>query len=283
METLLVTEIAFPKVALGQDSEGNTFYIKNGDLFLNETCEVQLDGKLATLKELNYDILALIKKYGDKDGLIKTEKLKEIEHSKQFDRIFQIDEDKWCFPSYSIKTLIEIIISNDLWDMTRIRISKTRFKVISRATLYGIDFQKAILRAAKKGVAVTRLYSSDFKEWTDEGVFADFLIKLTMSKEGFVEFNSWQAIGRENTLFFVHGILDKSLEYFTHIDFAYHHTSLQEIRKLLQNSKDKPVLNFKEKILRLDGFIKTDIGFELMRNFYPIDNLVDEYYNCSLM
>lgn len=280
METLQVIKNILPGVAVGQDAKGNIRYIMNGDLYLDKTCEVEVNEKSATLKELNYNISFFIEKYGDKDGLIGTDKLQEIKLSKPFDRIFQL-EDKWVFPSYPIKKLIEIVISNNLWKETRISISKTRFKVISGATIFGIDFKKAILKAAKEGISATHLYWSDYKEWTHLGVFADFLIKITTTKEGFIEFNSWQAIGNEETLFFVHGILGESFNCFTHIDFAYHHTSLDEIQKLLSNGKDKPVLTFKEKILRLDGQIKIDIVFELMSIFFPIDNLVDEYYHCS--
>ena len=280
METLHVTKNILPGIALGQDNKGNVFYIMNGDLYLDKTCEVEINEKSATLKELNYDLSFFVAKYGDKDGLISTDKLKEIKLSKPFDRIFQL-EDKWCFPSYPIKELIEIVISYDLWKVTRISISKTRFKIIGRATIFGIDFKKAIIKAVKEGISTTHLYWSDFKEWTHLGVFADFLIKITMTKEGFIEFNSWQAIGNEGTLFFVHGILNERFNAFTHIDFAYHHTSLDEIQKLLQHGKDKPVLTFKEKILRLDGQINIDIGFELMTIFFPIDNLVDEYYHCT--
>ena len=280
METLRVIRNILPGVALGQDSQGNSFYIMNGDLYLDKVCEVEINGKSATLKELNYDIFSLIQIYGDNDGLVETCKLEEAKFSKPFDRIFKI-EDKFCFPSYPIKKLIEIIISKNLWTSTRIAISKTRFKSITRATVFGIDFRKAIIKAIKEGISVTHLYWSDFKEWTDQGVFADFLIKITKSKEGLIELNSWQAVGSERTLFFVHGIFDESHKNFIHLDFAYHHTSIDEIQKLLLSGKDKPVLTKKEKILRLDGEIDTDIGFELMRIFFPIDNLVDEYYYCS--
>lgn len=271
----------FPGVSLGRDSDLNTYYITNGDLYLDDDCEIEISGKTCTLKELSYEISFFTKELGDKDGLINTANLKEIKLSKPFDRIFQI-KDKWCFPSYSIKKLIEIVISNDLWPATRISISKTRYKTIARATVYGINFKQALLKAARTGISTTHLYCSDFKKWSHLGVFADFLIKITRNKERLLEFNGWQAIGSEETLFFVHGIIDEDFSCFTHIDFAFHHTSLDEIQKLLSNGKDKPELTFKEKILRLDGQIKVDIGFELMSSFFPIDNLVDEYYHCLL-
>lgn len=269
-----------PGVALGQDIHGNSFYIMNGDLYLDKTCEVEMNGKSAILKELTYDISSLVQKYGDKDGLIETGKLEETILSKPLDRIFRID-DKLCFPLYPIKKLVEIIISNNLWKSTRIAISKTRFKIVARATVFGIDFRNAILKATKEGISITHLYWSDFKNWSDLGAFADFLIKITKTKKGILEFNCWQAIGSEETLFFVHGIFDKNLKNFSHLDFAYHHTSLSEIQKLLSSNKDKPVLKFKEKILRLDGEIEIEIGFELMSLFFPMDKLVDEYYHCG--
>lgn len=278
METVHITKNIFPGVALGQTSMGNIFYIMNGDLYLDKSCDVLINEKTATLKELNYDITHFIEKYGDKDSLISTQYLQEIKQSKPFDRIFEI-ENKWCFPSYSIKRLTEIAISNDLWNAARISISKTRFRVISRATIFGVDFQRAIFKAVKEGISVTHLYCPNYKDWTHLGVFADFLIKVTKTKEGLIEFNSWQAIGEEENLFFVHGIINDKLTYFIHIDFAYHHCSLEEIQKLLSNGKEKPILTFKEKIFRIDGQIEIDLGFELMRIFFPIDRLVDEYYH----
>jgi len=279
MERVQVIKTILPGLALGQDRQGTNFFIINGDLYLDKSCDVAINGKSAILKELNYDVSTLIEEYGDKDGLIVTSKLKETIFSKPLDRVYEID-NKFCFPSYPIKELLEIIISNNLWPSTRIAISKTRFKTAARAKVFGIDFRKAILKAATDGISVTRLYSSDFKEW-DLGVFSDFLIKITKTKEDILEFNSWQAVGNEGPLFFVHGIFDKTLVNFNHIDFSYHHTSLNEIQKLLSSGKDRPVLTCKEKILRLDGEIRIETGFELMRIFFPIDSLVDEYYSCA--
>jgi hypothetical protein len=277
---LKIIKKIFPGVALGQDNEGNLFYVQNGDLFLNDSCEVEVGDKVATLQELNYDLNYIKDKYGDKDNLIHSWLLTQTKFSKPFDRIFQI-ENKWCFASYSCKKLVEIVFVNDLWRSTRISVSKNRITSVSRAAVFGINFKNAILKALKNGRSVTHLYWSDYKEWQHRGIFADFLIKITMTKDNVAEFNAWQAIGTEEALFFVHGILDKSFQNFTHIDFAYHYTNLEEIQKLLQYTKDKPILTSKKKILRIDGEITVDIAFELMRSFFPIDNLVDEYYTVT--
>lgn len=151
-------------------------------------------------------------------------------------------------------------------------------KVIARVPVFGIDFNKAILSAVRNGNSTAHFYSPKVKKWGDLGTFADFLIKINKNKEKLLVFQAWQAIEKEETLFFVHGILSRDLKYFTHIDFAYHYTSLDEIQKLIHNGEEKPILSSKEKILRLDGQIPFDTGFELMRAFFPIDNLVDEYY-----
>jgi hypothetical protein len=176
---------------------------------------------------------------------------------------------------------METAISNNLWNTARISVSKTRFRVTSRATIFGVNFQKAIFKAIKKGISITHLYCPTKKDWSHLGVFADFLIKVTSTKEGMIEFNSWQAIGEEENLFFVHGIINDKCTFFVHIDFAYHQCSIEEIQKLLSNGKEKPILMLKKKVFRMDGQIEIDVGFELMRFFFPIDRLVDEYYKGS--
>jgi len=280
MKTIQVNKMFFPGVGLGKDKEGNNVFVLNGDLYLDNVCDAFVDGNLAVPVVFNYEISELIKGVSDKDGLICISKLKEISKSTAYNRIFEI-KGKWCFPYYSSKDLVEIAFNNNLWSQAKIKISKTRYKSIARAMLFGVDFKKAIINAINSGISVTHLYCPHKKDWSEFGIFADFLIKITKTKDGNIEFNSWQAIDKEEVLYFVHGILDKPGNFFSHLDFAYHYSNLQEIYKLISTHKEKPNLIFKEKIFRLDGQIELAVGFKLMHNFFPIDYLIDEYYQES--
>jgi hypothetical protein len=276
--TVQILNRIFPGIALGINSFEKKIYVMHGDLKMGEECLVEITENKGILEEFNYDLDTLTEKYGDKDKLIHANSLIELKQSRPLDRIFEINGN-WCFPDYSIRHLLEISIENGLLSNTRLKISKTRYKSISRANYFGLDFINAINKTIEKGIEVSYYYCAEKKEWSHMGGFADYLIKLNINKDKNIEFNAWQAIGDENTLFYVHGIIEQEKKWFIHIDFAYHHTEIEEIAKLFLEHKKKPILLNKEKLFRIDGKISIEIGFDLIRTFFPLSELATEYYN----
>ena len=56
MEIVHIIKNILPGISLRQDDNGNRYYVMNGDLYLNENCEVEIHKKNASLKETNYDL-----------------------------------------------------------------------------------------------------------------------------------------------------------------------------------------------------------------------------------
>ena len=279
--TIKITKVLSLGIGIGKDTEGNTIPVINGDLFLNSNCDVVFNGNTAVPKQFDYVIEDLIKDFCDKDHLISTNELKEIPKSKVDDRIFELNS-KWCVPEYASKKLVEIAFENKLWNQAKIKIDTIRHRTIARATYFGVNFVEAINEAIKTGESITHLFCPHQKDWSEQGLFADFLIKITKTKKGNIEFNGWQAIGNEACVYYVHGIFDISNSFFEHIDFAYHeHYSISTVKQLITTHKGKPKLKSKNKIFRLDGEIEVSIGFQLMKYFFPIDKLMDEFYECT--
>lgn len=60
--TLKIIKTIIPGVALGQDNDGNTFHVNNGDIYADQYCEVNIIGDIAIPKVFDYNISYFIKK-----------------------------------------------------------------------------------------------------------------------------------------------------------------------------------------------------------------------------
>lgn len=108
-----------------------------------------------------------------------------------------------------------------------------------------------------------------------------FLVRLTTNKENETELDAWQTLIGDGRLHYCHGIMHENRKIFHHLDFACHDTTKGEIKKLFYGKIHRPDLLDKSKIFRLDdneGRINFDFAFSLMTEFFPLDELIDEYY-----
>ena len=278
MTTVQIIEQATPGMAWGVSNDGNRILVSGGDIFLNKQCEVILRDGFAVPAKLNYELPLLQKKFGDKDGLIPFCVLKEYENSSEKRRIFELD-NHICLPSENCSNLLSIAYELDFEKKSRIEITRSTGGVRCAAMIYGIDFEKALKKCLQNGIVKSYLYCP-VRRAIEDGFFADFLIRLTRNKSKQVELNAWQVIDKDTRLYYVHGIILEDGSGFLHLDFAYHNTTREYIEKLLANIKENPVLSHKQKIFRVDdssGKIGFSLAFALMKNFFPLDHLVDEY------
>ena len=90
----------------------------------------------------------------------------------------------------------------------------------------------------------------------------------------------WQIIGDGNEVLFAHGLINKITFKFNHFDLASHYVDPIMIPKLLYNKERMDLLE-KTKWIRVDGEITEDQVFDMMKMFFPLDHLVDEFREIS--
>ena len=113
----------------------------------------------------------------------------------------------------------------------------------------------------------------------DKGVYADLFILGNFNEDDF-QIQLWQIIGDGNEVLFAHGLINKITFKFNNFDLASHYVDPIMIPKLLYNKERMDLLE-KTKWIRVDGEITEDQVFDMMKMFFPLDHLVDEFREIS--
>ena len=102
------------------------------------------------------------------------------------------------------------------------------------------------------------------------------LVNLSKDQNGLITIECWQGVEGENYVFYIHGIIDESGG-FQHFDGAIIGFDLQDIELLFSENRKLKGGTYK-KLFRLDGNIKKEDVFEIANRFFPLDKLIDEYF-----
>lgn len=261
--------------SIGKITNGKFVYIKNGDL-LNmpytrciET-GTENDKILAEIIE-TYENDKVIQKQYDGEGLIDT-KLITVLNS----QIYQI-ENKWFFPDKRINTLLTFLINKPgLWEKSKVKLVSKRSSN-SRLISFGISFKSALKKIETSGFSKARLYCEDKQRFTKEGVIAEMLASSYLDKNGNLTLEIWQGVEGVHEVFYSHGIMNNKMNSFTHFDCAIINLNIADKSNLFNLNK-KIKSGAYNKLFRIDGIIKNECIFEIANKFFPLDNLIDEYF-----
>jgi|GEM_PF-2295273 len=266
------------QLAFGIDENGKKHMVFGGDLCHGETIEVEsYKGYPETFinPKVNYESIEIFSEYFDKDGLIEFDKLVEVKSkSKPFHRIYEI-ENYWVFPDRKIKHHVEYLYDTNLISNSRIKITNSWSSVVSGAEVYGINYIDLLKKVIEERKSISSWFICEREKDFDKGVYADLFI-LGNFNEKDLQIQLWQIIGEGNEILFAHGLIDRETFKFNHFDLATHHVNPMMIPELIYNKRRIDLIN-KEKWLRIDGDIKQEDVFELIKIFFPIDYLVDEF------
>ncbi|MBK8271300.1 MAG: hypothetical protein IPK83_24460 [Planctomycetes bacterium] len=146
--------------------------------------------------------------------------------------------------------------------------------------MYGVSFKKAVDIALSKRLAKSRFWIPPERQ-TESVFYAQLLVKVARQKAsngGNLNVEAWQWIGDGIEVDYVHMILNPNTMIVNHLDGALiHYNSELEIATMF-NTADKQKGCMYEKYFRLDGHIPMDSAIEMVRAFFPIQELVDEYF-----
>lgn len=140
-----------------------------------------------------------------------------------------------------------------------------------------MTFQKAIEKLNKSGLSKARLYCETRNDFTKDGVIAEMLANTSVTKDGSVKLEVWQGVENVNEVFYAHGLMNKGKNLFYHFDCAVIDYDIKDKNRLFSENKKIKSGHYK-KLFRVDGCIDTSNIFELANRFFPLDTLIDEYF-----
>lgn len=265
-------------LAFGIDGKGEKHMVFGGDLCYGETIEVEPyneESRMFINPKINYDSIDIFSEYFDKDGLIDFRKLKEVKHkSKPFQRIYELG-GYWVFPQRKIQFHIEYLYENNLIQNSRIKITKSWSSILGRAPVYAVNYIDLLKKVIERRESISSWFICEREKDFDKGVYADLFV-LGNFNESDLQIQLWQIIGEGDEILFAHGLIDRETFKFKHFDLATHYVHPMMIPRLIYDKQRIDLIN-KEKWLRVDGVIEGESVFELIKMFFPIDYLVDEF------
>jgi len=264
--------------AKGFDDNGKEYFVIGGDLCYGESIEIvkylNKDDIWINVK-VDYSEIEIFSNHFDKHGLIDFNKLKEvISHSRPNRRVYELD-GYWVFVENRIIKLVEYLYNNKLIDKSRIKITKYWKSTFLRANVFGIDYSNLLKKVIKKKEAVSSWYICEKKRDFNEGIYADLFI-IGNFNETDLQIQLWQIIGEGSEVLYAHGLLDKEYINFNHFDIATHNIDPIIIPGFLYEKKRMELIE-KKKWIRIDGQINEKHVFNLIKMFFPLDHLVNEF------
>lgn len=255
--------------------------VLNGDLIDGDFADCKL---LQPANKLEYfEILMtfennlIIEKYKDKYGLID---LKEIKPTK-YEDVF-IKENKFIFVNHKAVNVINYLQQIKNQNLFDIKIRFTNQRIISsRAWVFGITFQKALELKNTHGVlSPARFYCQNKRQFAGLGVIAEMLVNTYIHNKHYLNIQIWQGIENDPIVYYAHGIIDKTNKYFTHFDCSEIIFSKEDKNTLFKKNQSLKGGEYK-KILKIDGKIDTEIVYKIARLYFPLDELIDEYFEIN--
>ena len=272
-----------PGMARGIDESGIEHFVLGGDLCYGEIIEAvpsKESSKILVNHKVNYDNVEIFSKYFDEEGLIEFQKLKEVKHkSKPHSRIYELD-GYWVFVEMRIKNQVEYLYQNALIESSKIRITRSWATMTGRAPVYSVNYLNLLKKVIAKREAVSSWFICEKEKDFDKGVYADLYI-LGNFNENDLQIQLWQIIGQGDEVLFAHGLIDKNTFKFNHFDLASHYIDPIMIPRLIY-AKQRMDLMKKTKWMRVDGEISEEQIFEMIKMFFPLDYLVDEFREIPL-
>ncbi|MBZ4219871.1 MAG: hypothetical protein LAC69_06790 [Chlorobium sp.] len=263
--------------ALGKTVSDEIVFLMNGDLIDDKQANAfvltkEIDCITAEIEE-TFNNESLLLCLLDDDKLIKTSFINTVLRN----NVIEI-KGKWFFLDHRIKKMVKYICFEypELWKDSKISLITERVQS-SRAVHFGVTFQSAIEKIKKEKFHKARLYCENIKDFSENGVIAEMLVNISTDKNNLINLEVWQGVKEEHEVYYAHGILNGDGKTFTHFDCAVIDYSITDKEILFEKNQKIKGGGYK-KLFRIDGNIDKHYMFELANRFFPLDNLIDEYF-----
>ena len=263
--------------AMGKNQEGEPVFVSNGDLAQSSTVRGVWTGRkdqyhLAELFE-TYNNEEKLEELRNDNGLILTGDILEIISP----HVFRIAE-KWVFPHHRVRRIVDYLLQHrNLWDASKLHLVNRR-TVVSSAIMFGLTFKSAMEKMQAKKVSTARLYCDKKSLFAGQGVVAEMLAHTYLDPDGFATLQVWQGVESEENVFYAHGRMNRGMSAFTHFDCAIIDYDISDRERIFRENKGIRSGQY-QKLFQIDGeSIQTDDIYELANRFFPLDNLIDEFF-----
>jgi hypothetical protein len=170
-----------------------------------------------------------------------------------------------------------LLNSPDLWKYSAIRVQSGR-PTVSKAPVYGVPFRKALDIVLREGVHISTF---QIPKKNIDAYYSTLVVRLSRQQGqtgAELQLDAWQWIGKDVYVDYVHAILTDDATQVVHLDGALMSFSCEsDIESFLWNNK-KHKCAHKEKYFRVDAALPLDEAVLLIRAFFSVEEMADEYF-----
>jgi len=166
-----------------------------------------------------------------------------------------------------------------LWPNTAFRVQAVKsIEVVSRGPVRGVPFQKAVEIVLREREHKSTFWIPDEEsDW----LYATLVTRLRRQKDpngAKLVLEAWEWIGSGMEVYYAHVILTDDASEVVHIDGALVHFSCEsDARNLFLTGVKNKGISY-EKYFRVDAALSVDDAVLLVKAFFPIEEMVDEYF-----
>lgn len=187
------------------------------------------------------------------------------------------------YADWRIGRVLEYLLTQpSLWECSAIRVEPSDH-IAGRAPIFGVPFRRAIEIALSEGLTKSVFWIPKAGQ-AENVLYSQLLVRVAKRKESngnLIMVESWEWIGEGIEVIYAHMILTPDASRVIHLDGAViAFESDCEVTSIFQTGNKRKGCKY-EKYFRLDGEIKIENAFQLIRSFFPVEELVDEYFEYS--
>jgi hypothetical protein len=214
----------------------------------------------------------------DNDGLVPTSELIINKKNNSFDLYLRKFPKVEVFPHIQLSSVIPILSrTSSLWASACLDI-KAFPPMSGRIQIFGVPLIRAFKEVQKKGITKSHFALLKESYEQDRGTPADLLIHVSRNRKdvpNIVEIEIWEDVRISSEVFYGHSFCDYETEIVNHLDCATMHFSEEQKLQIFQGGV-KIKGNSYQKHFRVDGKISLIIALDLMRAYFPIEELFNE-------
>ena len=218
----------------------------------------------------------LIRTVTTKDGLVPTNELVVDKNELRL----SVDDTVTVVPHWRIDSLVpDLMKDTSLWSNAAIRIQSSR-SLIGRARIFGVSFRRAIEESLKQRLVKSVFYVPPEYQLENE-LYSRLLVRINRRKDNkanFLNLEAWEWIGEGIEIDYAHMIMPVDASHVSHLDCAVIEFDSKTTISNIFSTGDKMKGNSYQKLFRLDGKLSLEKSISLIRRFFPIEELVDEYF-----
>lgn len=213
----------------------------------------------------------------DDDGLVSMEHIEsEMYFYSRELRIKATNQQVFVDP-YARGVLNIVAEKRYLLPLTKIMLYESEWGM-KGAGIFGVPFDKGIELAAKARPGL--LLKTMHKVIPPSDVFnygsCATLVTHVQRASDYIQIEAWQFIGAGSRTYYLHGKLDPSGSKFTHLDGATMEHNESDAETLFQHGTKVKGTNY-QKRFRLDGTFDKEDALAIVREYCPVQSLMNEY------